>query len=179
MRALYSEPERFVLNVPPGGREASRVCTFALPSGRWERGRWEVAGRVPSGTPFLCKSAGKDALCQADGDRERYTVSGPVGAGTLAAINAAAGGAFAVEMTDLFAEEQPEGAVDAVVSFTLTLIGVETVGEQGVMGACVTCIYDAELFPPRKPRRERTGVADANVGRIVTFTYDADGRRRE
>jgi hypothetical protein len=181
MRALHSEPERFVLNVLPGGREASRLCTFALPSGRWERGRWDVAGRVPSGTPFLCKSAGKDTLCEVEGeaDRERYTVSGPVGGGTLAEINAAAGRPFAVEMIDLFAEKQPEGAMDAVVSFTLTLVGMEIVGEQGVMGTRVTCIYDAELFPPRQPRRQHTGVADADVGRCVTFTYEPDGRRRE
>ena len=161
MLELRSDPQRFVLELPPGWVSVSRTCTFAIPAGTWWSGRWEVVGCIPSGTPFAHKRVGTDTLSEGGFGGERYTVAGAVGEATLRAIEAAAGGPFTVEMTDLFAAPQPEGAVDAVISFVLTLAGVVPGSPAQEVGGAWTSTY---YLPERTKARERNGVRQSAFG---------------
>ena len=181
MFVTHSIPERFVMTLSPGESSAASQCTFDIPAGSWSAGRWEVVGNIPSGAASARKTAGSDTLTDGDAGAERYALSGEAGPDTLKAINLAAGGPFVVNMTDVFAKTQPDGVVDAVISFTLTLEGIERRGAVDGVSGVTTLIYHL----PGMERRARTGVSetdphgpDASVGRIVTYTYAFDGRLR-
>src|SRR4051812_32934563 len=80
---LHSEPRNFSLEIPPGRNQASFRCTFAIPTGTWTAGWWEVVGHIPSGVRFARKSVCSDVIDKGESGAERYRLSGVAGAETL------------------------------------------------------------------------------------------------
>ncbi len=153
MAWIRSQPERFVLSVPPNTASASHQCSFAIPPGEWKGGTWSVIGEIPSGTIFAQKALGSDPLLELERTpgAERYRIHGAIGRVTLAAINQCSGGVYVTLMTDTFGDVQPAGAADIIVACTLTLIGNESTADCDALCRIVTISYDASVVPRRRP----------------------------
>jgi hypothetical protein len=121
MTVVNSSPSTFTITMPFTSEQVSRTVTFAIPSGPWLSGTWNLQSSTASANydPSIVTASESASMGGASGGvSNNQTLA--VDATQLADINAAAGGNLSVSLQTFYTSL---GDVWSITSFTLTLSG--------------------------------------------------------